>query len=152
MVVVPARVHDTHLAAVVLGADLRRERQPGLFDHGQGVHVGAEGDHRAGLAALEDADDAGLADARPDVEAEPLRWSATIFEVRVSRLPSSGCSCRSRRQATSFVSDFSAAWSIRWCRLSRAATPAGAFGAAFWAGDETTDRRHEQRGQDSQTE
>ena len=58
------------LAAVDDGRDLGGEGHVGLLGDGQGVHVAAHGHDRAGLAALEDADDAGVGVSRPDLEAE----------------------------------------------------------------------------------
>ena len=73
--VVAAGVGDADLAAFELAAPGGGVRQVGLLDDGQGVHVGADGDHgavgRTGGAAAQDADDAGVGDAGADfVEAE----------------------------------------------------------------------------------
>jgi hypothetical protein len=61
--VVTARVHDADLLPEVSGAHFRRERQIRPFSHRQRVHVGADGDDRSGLAALEQRDHAGVRDA-----------------------------------------------------------------------------------------
>ena len=61
--VVAAGVHHRHGLAVVLRRNLRGERQAGLFGDRQSVHVGAQGHDLAGLAALQDTDDPGLADS-----------------------------------------------------------------------------------------
>ena len=63
MIVVAAGVHHAHFLAVV-GRLLRGlERHVHLLGHRQAIHVGAQRDDAAGLAALQDADDAGAADA-----------------------------------------------------------------------------------------
>ena len=68
--VVAAGVGYPHLLAqegVLLG---RLEREIGLLDHRQGVHVGADGDQRPRLAPLEQGDHARLGDAGAGVEPE----------------------------------------------------------------------------------
>ncbi|MNI24774.1 hypothetical protein D3C73_784040 [compost metagenome] len=68
--VVAAGVHDVHFLALVVAAGLGGERQTFRLLDRQGVHVGAQGNHRAGLAAFEDADHAGVGDAGMHLEAE----------------------------------------------------------------------------------
>ena len=59
------------VAAGVHQAGLRAgERQAGLLLDRQRVHVGADGEHRAGAAALDQADDPGAADAGLVADAE----------------------------------------------------------------------------------
>ena len=53
MGVVAAGVHDRGRLAIVFSHHLRGEGQAGLLLHRQGVHVAAQGDHAAGLAALQ---------------------------------------------------------------------------------------------------
>ena len=80
----------------------------------QRVHVGAQRHHRAGLAALEQADDAGVGRRRSALSRPRLaRCAATSAAVRVSWSPSSGCSWMSRRQAISLLSIAAAR-----CRIS----------------------------------
>ena len=58
MDVMAAGMHDVDFAAfVILGGDLTRVGEAGLFLHGQCIHVGANHD-RAAAAVLHDADDA----------------------------------------------------------------------------------------------
>jgi hypothetical protein len=64
MTIVPAGVHDADLLALVLGADLRGERQVHLLGDGQCVHVRPQGHDRTGPPALQDSDDAGMGDPR----------------------------------------------------------------------------------------
>src|SRR5207237_1956986 len=59
-------------AAVHLPRDLRRERQPRLLVDRQRVHVGADADRRPGLAAIDQRDDAGLANGLTKRNAELL--------------------------------------------------------------------------------
>jgi hypothetical protein len=78
--------------------------QIGRFLDRQRVHVGAEPDHLdlalAGLLALDDADDAGLAEAGGDlVAAEFAQAIATNAAVRWTSYSNSGFSWISRRQA-----------------------------------------------------
>ncbi len=71
MRIVAAGMHDRHILAVVFAARSRGERRPGLFEHGQAIHVGAQGHDRAGFAADEGADNPGVGNARLHVvEAE----------------------------------------------------------------------------------
>ena len=71
MTVVAAGVHHADALAVPFGTHLRCKRQIDLLRHRQGVHIGPQRDHRAGHAALEQADDAGVGHAGADlVEAE----------------------------------------------------------------------------------
>ncbi len=76
-----------------------------LLGDGQRVHVGAQRHDRAGLAALQQAHDAGVRDVLAHLDAEGFRWSATSFAVRFSRLPSSGFWWKSRRHATTLRLD-----------------------------------------------
>ncbi len=62
MRVVAASVHDAAGLAVPLGADHALEGNVDFLDHGKRVHVGAQRDDRAGLAALERPDHAGMRD------------------------------------------------------------------------------------------
>ncbi len=57
--VVAAGVHDADVLAVPGRPLLRRERHVGAFLDRQAVHVGAQGDHRPGQLAAQQADDAG---------------------------------------------------------------------------------------------
>ena len=76
--VVPARVHDAALdPGGAGGADLAREGEAGLLGDGERVHVGAQQQDRAG-PVLHYRDDAGLADARGDLEAEFLRLGGEL--------------------------------------------------------------------------
>ena len=82
VVVVAAGVHHADLLAVVRRLRRRLERQVDLLGDRQRVHVGAQRHDLSGLAALEDADDAGLRDAglhlepeRPKVLGDDLRRS-----------------------------------------------------------------------------
>jgi hypothetical protein len=99
MAVMPAGVHDAHLLAVPDRAGLGREGQVHLLGDRQAVHVGPQRHHAAGPAALEQAHHAGVGHAGRTSSAQRRRCSATMAAVRNSRLPSSGCWCRSRRQA-----------------------------------------------------
>ncbi len=63
--VVPASVH--------LAGNLRCERQPGRFVHGQCVHVGANRDGRSRLRALEHRNDPRSAHAGPAGDAQPAQ-------------------------------------------------------------------------------
>jgi hypothetical protein len=69
--VVAAGVHDVDLAAEIFPFGLGREGQSLRLLHRQGIHVGAQRDHRPGLTAFEDGDDAGVADAGLHLKAEP---------------------------------------------------------------------------------
>jgi len=44
--VVPARMHDTHLVALILTRGLAGKRHVGFLAHGQAVHVRSQGHHR----------------------------------------------------------------------------------------------------------
>jgi hypothetical protein len=69
--VVPAGVHHAAVEAVPLRAHGALEGDVDLFGDGKRVHVGAQRHGRSGLAALEDADHAGMRDLLAhDVEAE----------------------------------------------------------------------------------
>ena len=68
--VVAAGVHHADGLAAEGRGDLGRERQRVAFGHRQRVHVGADRDARAGLAALEHRDHAGGGDAGLHVQAE----------------------------------------------------------------------------------
>jgi hypothetical protein len=70
MRVVAAGVHHADGLAAEGRRGLRRERQIAAFGHRQRVHVGAQRDARAGLAALEHRDHAGGGDAGLHLEAE----------------------------------------------------------------------------------
>ena len=89
MRVMAAGMHDTDLLAVVFGFDLRCKRQTGLFCNGQGIHVGAQRDRRAGPATFEDADDARIGDAGSHlVKPEPFEVLDDFsggFEFAVSK-------------------------------------------------------------------
>jgi hypothetical protein len=63
--VVAAGVHDAGVQGLV--------GQARLFLDRQGIHVGPDRDRHAGLAAAEDGHDAGLGDARADLQAEALK-------------------------------------------------------------------------------
>jgi hypothetical protein len=72
--VVAAGVHDADVVAfLVARAQLAGVGNPGLFNDGQSVHVGANEDRRA-VAVLEDADDAMPTDFLGDFEAEGLEF------------------------------------------------------------------------------
>ena len=73
--IVPAGVHHAHVLAVVGWIGRRPERQVALLGHRQRVHVGSKRDHFAGAAAFQNADDARLRDAGPNVEAERRQMS-----------------------------------------------------------------------------
>jgi hypothetical protein len=62
--VVTAGVHGS--------VDSRRVGEPGVFRHGQGVHVATEQDRRAGAGPVEYANDARGARARRQGQAEPV--------------------------------------------------------------------------------
>jgi len=95
--IVAASVHHADLFAIPLRARLRCERQVDPLLDRQAVHVGTQRDHRAGQRALQQADDAGVRDLCAHFEAELLEMLRDDAGVRNSRLPSSGCWCRSRR-------------------------------------------------------
>jgi hypothetical protein len=87
--VVPAGVHDTHLAPQVGGADRRGEGEPGRLDDGQGVHVGAQRHHGAGVAAAQHPHHPGVGDLPPHLEPqglEALRHQARGPELAVGEL------------------------------------------------------------------
>ena len=71
--VVAAGVHDRDGLAAVGAGRLALERQAEIFLHRQRVHVGPQRNGRPGLAAFEDADDAGLGDAGLYLHAELLQ-------------------------------------------------------------------------------
>ena len=68
--VVAAGMHDRHGLAEPLRLGLRRERHVDPLLDRQRIHVGTQRHHAAGLAALQDADHAGDADAGLDLDAE----------------------------------------------------------------------------------
>jgi hypothetical protein len=68
--VVAAGMHEADFAAVEGRFVLGSEGQVRFLGDGQGVHVAAHGHNGAGFAALQDAQDAGLGVACPDLEAE----------------------------------------------------------------------------------
>ena len=70
--VVPAGVHHADVLPVVLGRGLAGERHVDLLANRQPVHVGAQRDHRAWPAALQNGDDAGAGDGRLRFESEGL--------------------------------------------------------------------------------
>ena len=70
MRVVAAGMHHVDLAAEILALGLGGERQSRRLLHRQRVHVGAQRHDRAGLAALQQRDDAGVGDAGLHLEAE----------------------------------------------------------------------------------
>ena len=73
-----------------VAGDLRGERQVGLLGHRQRVHVGAQRDPRAGLAALEDRDHAVVGDAGLRLEAERAQVLGDLGRGALSR----GCPAR----------------------------------------------------------
>ena len=89
--VVPARVHDVDLPPVVGRPRPGSERDLGQLLHGQGVHVGPQGDDRRGGTAAEDSDDAGVSDAGPHLQAkrpqvrghDPRRAQLAVAELGV---------------------------------------------------------------------
>ena len=54
MSVVAAGMHDAGFPPLPSRPNLRGKGKINLFGHRQGIHIGAEGDHRPRLAALED--------------------------------------------------------------------------------------------------
>jgi hypothetical protein len=70
MRVVPAGVHDIDLAAEKFHLGLGGEGKARRLLHRQRVHVGPQRHDRAGLGALEQADDAGVGDAGLHFKAE----------------------------------------------------------------------------------
>ena len=66
MGIVAAGMHDAHGFAAEGGRDLGGEGQAAAFGHRQRVHVGAQGDPRAGLAAAQHRGHAGGGDAGAD--------------------------------------------------------------------------------------
>jgi hypothetical protein len=61
--IVTASVRDADLLPVILDPDRGREREVGLLGDREGVHVGADRDHRTGATAAEDTHHAGVRDA-----------------------------------------------------------------------------------------
>jgi hypothetical protein len=68
--IVPAGVHHAHLLAVVHRLGARAEGHLHLFRDRQGIHVRAQRHHWPGLAALEQADHAGVRHAGPHLHAQ----------------------------------------------------------------------------------
>ena len=73
MGVVAAGMHHVDLAAEISALGLGGERQSLRLLHRQRIHVGTQRHDRTGLAALEQGDDAGVGNAGPHLEAEPLQ-------------------------------------------------------------------------------
>ena len=70
--IVAARVHHADGLAVVFALHCRIERKVDFLGDRQRIHVGADRELRAGLAALQDAGDAGVRDAGAHLVAELL--------------------------------------------------------------------------------
>ena len=68
--VVPARVHHADLLAAPLRLHLRGVGDVEFLGDRQRVHVGPKRDHPSGLAAAQDADDAGLRHAGANLQAQ----------------------------------------------------------------------------------
>ena len=70
MSVMAAGVHHVDVAAEILSSSLGGERQSRRLLHRQRVHIGAQRNNRARLAAAQHGNDAGLGDASPNFEAQ----------------------------------------------------------------------------------
>jgi hypothetical protein len=86
---------------VHLPRDLRRERQPGRLAHRQRVHVGADRDGRARLAAFEHGDDAGAANAGAEWNGELGQEFLHALRRLVLLERKLGCAWIARRSASS---------------------------------------------------
>ena len=82
--VVPAGVHHADFLPVVGRLHRRLERHVDLLDHRQRVHVRAQRHYASRLAALEDADYAGVRDGRLHLDAE--RFEAIGDQLRGAEL------------------------------------------------------------------
>jgi hypothetical protein len=69
----------------------------GLVDR-QGIHIRPQPDRRT-IAGSKNADHASLADVAVNLAAELGKLAGENSDVRCSSMPSSGCACRSCRQA-----------------------------------------------------
>lgn len=79
MGIVPAGVHDPDLAAQVSGFHFGGEGDVHPFNHRQPVHIRAQGDNRAGLAALQDAYNAGMRDTGLGFDTERPEVVSDVF-------------------------------------------------------------------------
>ena len=93
----PTRVHDTDFFPVVIGFLFGGKGYIDFFRHRQGIHVGAQGDHRARFRATQQTDDARVRDARLDFQAE----DAQMFRYQFGRTKFTIAQFRVRMQVAS---------------------------------------------------
>ena len=84
-----AGVHHADLLAAEFSGLFGLKRQAGTFGDRQRIHVGAQGDALAGLAAFEHGDDAGVCDTGGHFQAEAAQMFGNAFrrpELAVAEL------------------------------------------------------------------